>query len=102
MTTEILLSPRTAYFVDGVELWDARRVAIEYGVSKATVRAMITKPGFPEPYALAIGGKGYFRATEIQTWAETTPYLLKTIQNRAKGIGRPSTYPRELVPAIKR
>ena len=101
MTNQILLSPRTSYFVGRVELWDARRIAIEYGISKATVRVMTTKPGFPEPYAIAGLSKAYFRAAEIQNWAETTPYLLKTIQNRARGIGRPNTGPGELVVAIK-
>lgn len=101
MTNQILLSPRTSYLVDGVELWDSRRIAIEYGVSKATVRVMITKPGFPEPYASTAAGKDYFRATEIQNWAETTPYLLKTIQNRAKGVGRPNSGLGQLVAATK-
>ena len=100
--TQITLTPRISFFTEGVELWDLRQISIEYGVSKTTARSLATLASFPKPYAIAEGGKAYFSVVAVQTWAESTPDMIKVLSNIAKKRGRPSKAVKpELVVATK-
>lgn len=100
--TQITLTPKTSYFAEGVELWDIRQIAIEYGISRTSVRYMIILESFPKPYAISEGGKMYFSIKATQAWAESSPDMLKVILNKAKGRGRPAKALKpELVVATK-
>jgi hypothetical protein len=98
---QITLVPRTSFFADGVELWDIRQIAIEYGISRSSVRTMITLEDFPKPYALAEGGKMFFSVDVIRNWAETTPVMISVLRNKSKRRGRPVSTRKELITAIK-
>lgn len=99
----IIITPRTAYFAGKVELWDTRRIAVEYGISKATVRKMIADGVFPNPYASSEGGKGFYVAKEILNWAESTDFMKATIEKKSRGVGRPATTNKDLslIKAVK-
>ena len=92
----IIITPRTAYFVDNVELWDTRRIAVEYGISKATIRKMIADGVFPNPYASSEGGKTFYVAKEILSWAENTDTMKATIEKKSRRVGRPVTTNRDV------
>jgi hypothetical protein len=96
---KLLLIPLTAYKVGSVELWDARRIAIEYGVSKAKVRDWQLAEGFPKPYAVSEGGKTFYELNRVRAWAEDEADLVaKTLDKKRRGVGRPSQN-RDLVKA---
>lgn len=92
--SEIIITPVPSYFADGVELWDMRRIAVEYGISKATLRVMLETTDFPRPFAHT-AVKLFFVAKDVQHWAENTDHLKKTLARRARGIGRPTTNRKE-------
>lgn len=99
--TQITITPKTSYYAEGVELWDVRRICTEYGISQASVRVLSTKEGFPAPYALAQGGKAFYSARAIQLWAEGTTHVIKMLDKKRRGVGRPSKGARVYITAIK-
>lgn len=96
MNENITLIPMTSFYLDGEELWDTKRIANEYAISKATVRVLIAKEDFPKPYAMSEGwGKMFFQAKAIRYWAEDTGVMASIMKNKTKGVGRPTTTRRE-------
>jgi hypothetical protein len=87
---KILLVPLTAYKVGDLELWDIRRVAVEYGVSKTKVIAWEKLSDFPKPYAVAEGGKVFYDSNKVKSWTETSDELAKTLDKKKRRVGRPS------------
>jgi uncharacterized protein YjcR len=99
--SKILLVPLTAYKAGDVELWDLRRVAVEYGVSKVTVRDWQKLESFPKAFAMSEGGKTFYEVKKVRAWAEDVSSVVRdTLENKARGVGRPSKN-RDLVRADK-
>ena len=99
--TQITLTPKTSFYANGIELWDSRQIAIEYGISKSSVRSMIALENFPKPYAITESGKMFFSVDVIRNWAETTPVMINVLRNKSLRRGRPVSTRKELITAIK-
>lgn len=99
--TQITLTPKTSFYANGIELWDSRQIAIEYGISKSSVRSMIALENFPKPYAITESGKMFFSVDVIRNWAETTPVMINVLRNKSLKRGRPVSTRKELITAIK-